>query len=169
MQERKHIEKGGYKYLTSGTGKPIIILHGLMGGLGNFEGFISYFPKIGYQIFMPELPIYTASLINTNVKYFANFINNFIKFLKLNEVILVGNSLGGHVSLLHAKLFPQFTKALVLTGSSGLYENAMGDTYPKRGDYEFIKKRLRMFFILQKQLPKRLSMKYLRLLMTEKK
>ena len=77
MQERKHIEKGGYKYLTSGTGKPIIILHGLMGGLGNFEGFISYFPIIGYQIFMPELPVYTASLLDTNVKYFAKFINNF--------------------------------------------------------------------------------------------
>jgi pimeloyl-ACP methyl ester carboxylesterase len=117
-----------------------------MGGLGNFEGFISYFPIIGYQIFMPELPVYTASLLDTNVKYFAKFINNFIKFLKLDKVILVGNSLGGHVGLLHAKLFPEFTKALVLTGSSGLYENAMGDTYPKRGDYEFIKKKTQDVF-----------------------
>lgn len=99
---------------------------------------------------MPELPIYTASLIDTNVKYFAKFINNFIKYLKLDQVILVGNSLGGHVGLLHAKLFPEFTKALVLTGSSGLYENAMGDTYPKRGDYEFIKKKHRMFSTLLK-------------------
>ena len=90
---------------------------------------------------MPELPIYTASLLDTNVKYFANFINNFIKFLKLDNAILIGNSLGGHVGLLHAKLFPQYTKALVLTGSSGLYENAMGDTYPKRGNYDFIKKK----------------------------
>jgi pimeloyl-ACP methyl ester carboxylesterase len=141
MIDKKHIEKGGFKYLTSGEGDPIIILHGLMGGLGNFEGFISHFPKLGYKIFMPELPIYTASIFDTNVKYFAKFINNFIKFLKLEKVILVGNSLGGHVGLLHAKLFPEYTKALVLTGSSGLYENAMGDTYPKRGDYNFIKKK----------------------------
>ena len=140
MIKNKRIEKGGFKYLTSGKGKPIVILHGLMGGLGNFEGFISHFPKLGYQLFMPELPIYTASLLNTNVKYFSKFINNFIKFLELDKVILVGNSLGGHVGLLHAKLFPEFTKALVLTGSSGLYENAMGDTYPKRGDYDFIKR-----------------------------
>ena len=88
---------------------------------------------------MPELPIYSASLLNTNVKYFAKYINNFIKKLKLKKVILVGNSLGGHVALVHAKLFPSDTKALILTGSSGLYENAMGDTYPRRGDYEFIK------------------------------
>jgi len=141
MIKKKHIEKEGFKYLTVGEGKPIIILHGLMGGLGNFEGFISHFPKLGYQLFMPELPIYSTSILNTNVKYFAKFINNFIKFLKLDEVILVGNSLGGHVGLLHAKLYPKQTKALVLTGSSGLYENAMGDTYPKRGDYNFIKKK----------------------------
>ena len=132
--------------MTSGKGKPIVILHGLMGGLGNFEGFISHFPKLGYQLFMPELPIYTASLLNTNVKYFSKFINNFIKFLELDKVILVGNSLGGHVGLLHAKLFPEFTKALVLTGSSGLFENAMGDTYPKRGDYDFIKKKTENVF-----------------------
>ena len=68
---------------------------------------------------MPELPIYSASLLNTNVKYFAKFINNFVQELKLNKVILVGNSLGGHVALVHAKLFPSDTKALVLTGSSG--------------------------------------------------
>lgn len=30
-------------------------------------------------------------------------------------------------------------KGLVLTGSSGLYENSMGETYPKRGNYEYIK------------------------------
>ena len=111
MINKKRIEKGGFKYLTSGKGKPIVILHGLMGGLGNFEGFISHFPKLGYQLFMPELPIYTASLLNTNVKYFSKFINDFIKFLELDKVILVGNSLGGHVGLLHAKLFPEFTKA----------------------------------------------------------
>ena len=37
-------------------------------------------------------------------------------------------------------------KALVLTGSSGLYENSMGNTYPKRGDYEFIKNKVEEVF-----------------------
>ena len=78
MDFNKQKEAGGFRYLQKGEGKPIIILHGLMGGLGNFEGFISHFPKLGYQVFMPELPIYTASLLDTNIKYFAKFINNFI-------------------------------------------------------------------------------------------
>ena len=117
-----------------------------MGGLGNFESFISHFPQVGYKVIMPELPIYTASILDTNVKFFANYINKFINLLGLKHVILVGNSLGGHVALLHSKLFPKVTKALVLTGSSGLYENSMGDTYPKRGDYEFIKKKTQNVF-----------------------
>lgn len=142
----KHVEKFGFKYLTAGKGNPIIILHGLMGGLGNFESFISHFPKAGYKVIMPELPIYSASILNTNVKFFANYVNKFINLLGLKHVILVGNSLGGHVALLHSKLFPKVTKALVLTGSSGLYENSMGDTYPKRGDYEFIKKKTQNVF-----------------------
>ncbi len=144
--EIKHIEKFGYKYLTAGKGNPIVILHGLMGGLGNFESFISHFPRAGFQVFMPELPIYTASITDTNVKFFANYINKFINQMGLKHVILVGNSLGGHVALLHSKLFPKATRALVLTGSSGLYENSMGDSYPKRGDYEFIKKKTQNVF-----------------------
>ena len=150
MSQTKHFEKDGFKYLTSGSGKPIIILHGLMGGLGNFEGFISHFPNIGYQVFMPELPIYSESILNTNVKYFSKFIFKFINFLKLKNVILVGNSLGGHVGLLFSKLYPELVKGLILTGSSGLYENAMGDTYPKRGDYEFIKKKTQNVFYSEK-------------------
>lgn len=146
MDFNKQKEAGGFRYLQKGEGKPIIILHGLMGGLGNFEGFISHFPKLGYQVFMPELPIYTASLLDTNVKYFAKFINNFIKYLNIDQAILIGNSLGGHISLLHSKLFPNSTKGLILTGSSGLYENAMGDTYPKRGNYEFIKNKTQNVF-----------------------
>ena len=146
MNSLTHIENSGFKYTVGGQGNPIIVLHGLMGGLGNFKEFLERFQNLDYQVFMPELPIYSSSLLDTNVKYFAKYINNFIKQLKLKKVILVGNSLGGHVALVHAKLFPSDTKALILTGSSGLYENAMGDTYPRRGDYEFIKTKTQNVF-----------------------
>jgi len=90
---------------------------------------------------VPELPIYDMPLVKTTVKNFAKFLEKFIEFKKLDNVIVLGNSLGGHIGLLHAKLFPEMVKALVITGSSGLYESAMGDGYPKRGDYDFIKKK----------------------------
>jgi pimeloyl-ACP methyl ester carboxylesterase len=133
--------EGKFRYLEIGEGPPIIILHGLMGGLSNFKGVTSHFPEAGYQVLVPELPIYDMPLVKTTVKNFAKFLEKFIEFKKLDNVIVLGNSLGGHIGLLHANMFPEVVKALVITGSSGLYESAMGDGYPKRGDYEFIKKK----------------------------
>lgn len=139
--EEKIITEGKYRYVEIGEGTPIIILHGLMGGLSNFQGVMDHFPNQGYKVLVPELPIYDKPLLKTTVKHFANFVEEFIEHKGLSNVILLGNSLGGHIGLLHTKMFSEKVKALVITGSSGLYESAMGDGYPKRGDYEFIKKK----------------------------
>ncbi len=130
---------GKFSYLELGEGTPIVILHGLMGGLSNFDGVSSYFPEKGYKVLIPELPLYTMSLVKTSVGTFAKYLKEFIDQLGYEEVILLGNSLGGHIGLLCTKMFPEKVKALVITGSSGLYESAMGESYPKRGDYEYIK------------------------------
>mgnify|MGYP000982977373 CR=1 FL=1 len=130
-----------YSYIEAGEGTPIIILHGLMGGLSNFDAVTKYFSTKGYRVIIPELPIYTMSLLKTNVKSFAKYLHDFIAFKQLEDVILLGNSLGGHIGLYHTKLYPSKIKALVITGSSGLYESAMGGGYTKRSDYEVIKKK----------------------------
>ena len=146
----KTISESGFKYFSVGSGKPIVILHGLMGGLSNFDGVFNYFPDQGYNVIAPELPIYSSNILNTNVKFFAEFVYKFIKFKKLKDVIILGNSLGGHVGLIFSKLYPKLVKGLVLTGSSGLYENSMGDSYPKREDYEYIKERTEAVFFSPK-------------------
>jgi len=144
--EKKIIEEGKYRYIEKGEGTPIIILHGLMGGLSNFHGVTDFFPKKGYKILLPELPIYSMPMLKTNVKQFAKFVEGFIEAKGLKDVILLGNSLGGHIGLLHTKLYPEKVKALGITGSSGLYESAMGDGYPRRGDYDFIQKKAENVF-----------------------
>jgi len=133
------INEKGFKYVESGFGQPIIILHGLLGGLSNFKGVLGYFPEKGYQIIIPELPVYSLPIINTSVKSLSHFLHEFIIHKGLKNVILLGNSLGGHVGLLFTRDYPELVKGLVITGSSGLYENNMGDGYPKRGNYEYIK------------------------------
>ncbi|MBV1923543.1 MAG: alpha/beta hydrolase [Flavobacteriaceae bacterium] len=135
-----------YSYLDIGEGTPIIILHGLMGGLSNFEGVSNFFPPKGYRVLIPELPIYNMPLLKTNVKNFSKYVSEFIDYKGLKDVILLGNSLGGHIGLYCTKSFPEKIKALVITGSSGLYESAMGGSFPKRGDYEYIKQKAENVF-----------------------
>ncbi|WP_114491281.1 alpha/beta fold hydrolase [Candidatus Ulvibacter alkanivorans] len=139
-------KEGKFNYLEVGEGTPIIILHGLMGGLSNFDGVTDFFPAKGYKVLIPELPIYKMSVLKTNVKNFAKYVKDFIDHKGYNEVILLGNSLGGHIGLLCTKLYPEKIKALVITGSSGLYESAMGESYPKRGDRDYIQKKAENVF-----------------------
>jgi pimeloyl-ACP methyl ester carboxylesterase len=133
------IETKDFRYVERGEGQPIVILHGLMGGLSNFRGVYDFFPEKGYRVIIPELPVYDLPLIKTTVKDLAVHLDKFFTSNHLEDVILLGNSLGGHIALLYTKLYPQKVRGLVITGSSGLYENAMGESYPKRGDYNYIK------------------------------
>ena len=138
--------EGKFTFLEKGEGPPIVILHGLMGGLSNFDGVVDYFPKKGYKVIIPELPLYSMTLLQTSVQTFAKYLKDFLEFKGYKDVILLGNSLGGHIALLGTKMYPELIKGLVITGSSGLYENAMGESYPRRGDYEFIKKKAQNVF-----------------------
>jgi pimeloyl-ACP methyl ester carboxylesterase len=117
-----------------------------MGALSNFDKTFQYFSDKGYKVLIPELPLYTLPLLKTNVKNLANFLHEFIEFKGLKNVTLLGNSLGGHIALYFTKNYPKYVHSLVLTGSSGLYEKAMGDSYPKRGSYEYIEQKTRDVF-----------------------
>lgn len=138
-------QEGKFKFIEEGKGAPIILLHGLMGGLSNFHYFINFFKDKGYKVLMPSLPIYDSPIMDSSVKRLAEFLNEFIKLKELKNFVIIGNSLGGHVGLYYTKLFNK-AKGLILTGSSGLYESAMGSGYTKRGDYNVIKKKVQEVF-----------------------
>ena len=135
-----------YNYIEKGEGQVIILLHGLMGGLSNFKDVIDFFSSKNYKVVIPELPIYTLPLKETSVTVFSDFLEDFVKFKKFNNPILLGNSLGGHIGLIFSNKNPNLVKSLVLTGSSGLYENSMGESYPKRENYEYIKRKTEEVF-----------------------
>jgi len=145
MLEQYVKKEGGFKYLEKGEGTPLIILHGIMGGLSNFDQVINHFSK-DFRVLMPELPIYNFPLLKTSVKGFSNFLQDFYKFKNIDNAILLGNSLGGHVSLYLANKSPEKVKAMILTGSSGLYEKGMGDSYPQRRNYDYIKRKAQEVF-----------------------
>ena len=139
-------KEGKFNYLEAGEGRPIIILHGLMGNLSNFDSVFEYFSSKGYKILMPELPIYKLPIIKTNVKNLAKFIKKFTEHKQLDNYILLGNSLGGHIAQVYALNNLENVNSLILTGSSGLFENSLGDGYPKKEDKDYIRRKTELTF-----------------------
>lgn len=135
-----------YTYVEEGKGHPLVLLHGLMGGLSNFDAILKNFSKKGFRVIIPSLPLYNLPILGTNVGGLAKYIIQFLNYKELPPSTLVGNSLGGHIALLVAKKKPELVHSLVLTGSSGLYERSFGDSFPKRGDYQYVEKKAREVF-----------------------
>ena len=140
------IKDNKYEYVDIGEGPVVIFLHGLMGALSNFEQTAKIIAHNGYRVIIPSLPIYTLPILKTSAKGISRFLEKFIDDLKLKDVSLLGNSLGGHVALIYTKNNPEIVKRLLLTGSSGLYEKAMGDSFPRREDYNYIKEKTQDVF-----------------------
>ncbi|MEY3323811.1 MAG: alpha/beta fold hydrolase [Chitinophagaceae bacterium] len=138
-------QKEKFRYVEEGTGEPIVLLHGLFGALSNFQGLIEYF-RFHNRVIVPLLPLLDMDILHTSVGGLAKYVNRFLEALELDNVHLLGNSLGGHVALVHTLKNPSRIRSLVLTGSSGLFENGMGDSYPRRGDYEYIKNKTALTF-----------------------
>lgn len=138
-------EEGKFKYIDEGEGQPLLVLHGLFGALSNFEGLISHF-KSQYRVLAPIMPLYDLPILKTSVSSLSKFVLEFIEKKDLNDIILLGNSLGGHVALVTANAKPELFSAMVLTGSSGLYENAFGGSFPRREDKEYIRKKIAVTF-----------------------
>lgn len=135
-----------FKFISEGEGRPIVLLQGLMGGLSNFTKLISFFSSKGYKVYFPELPIYDLSVLNTNLTSLAKFVARFIEEEVGEPAIVVGNSMGGHIGLILTLSRPELVTHLVLTGSSGLYERSFGDSFPRKNDREYIKKKAQEVF-----------------------
>jgi len=138
-------KEGDYSFIDEGAGEPLVLLHGLFGALSNWEGVVNKFSQ-EYRVIIPLLPIYEMPIKQAGLTALTNFVEGFVKLKGLNEMTLIGNSLGGHVALIYTLRHPEQIKRLVLTGSSGLFENTMGGSFPKRGSYEYIKERVAYTF-----------------------
>ncbi|MFT3682001.1 MAG: alpha/beta hydrolase [Ferruginibacter sp.] len=138
-------QDGKFKFIEEGNGEPLVLLHGLFGALSNFADLINHFSKTN-RVVVPMLPLLDLDLLHTSVSGLQKFVHKFIEHRNYTNIHLLGNSLGGHVALVHILKHPERIQSLVLTGSSGLFENGMGDTYPKRGDKEYIRKKTEITF-----------------------
>lgn len=121
--EIKHQDK--FKYIEEGEGEPLLLLHGLFGALSNFKDLIEYF-KPKYKVVVPMLPLFDLDIFHTSVGGLEKHVHKFIEMRGYENIHLLGNSLGGHVALVHILKHPERIKSLILTGSSGLFEKWNG-------------------------------------------
>lgn len=133
-------EVDNFKFIeTGGEDKDVLLLlHGLFGALSNFEGIINHFNK-DYNVVVPILPIFEMPIREVSVSGLVDHVVQFVEYKEFNKVNVLGNSLGGHIALLYSLGNADKIDSIILTGSSGLFENSLGSTFPKRGDYNFIK------------------------------
>ncbi|MCB0632930.1 MAG: alpha/beta hydrolase [Saprospiraceae bacterium] len=140
------IQEEQFKYIeTRGGEETLLLLHGLFGALSNFEGILDHFGD-SYNVVVPILPIFELPLRKVSVTGLVDYVADFVDYKGYDKINILGNSLGGHISLLYVLSHPHKVRTIILTGSSGLFESAMGTSFPKRGDYEFMKKKTESTF-----------------------
>lgn len=138
-------EENGFRYVEEGQGAVLLLLHGLFGALSNWESVVNAFSK-NYKVIIPMLPIYEMPVREAGLEGLCRFLEDFVAWKKIDNIILIGNSLGGHVALIYTLKNAEKVQKLILTGSSGLFEDSMGGSYPKRGNYEYIRERVSYTF-----------------------
>ncbi len=136
----EHQRDGIYEFLDIGEPKKgtLLLLHGLFGGLSNFEAVIDHFSS-NYRVVVPTLPMFELPLRKVSLTGLVDHLADFVKHKDFQQLHVLGNSLGGHVAILYALAQQHRLASITLTGSSGLFESAMGNTFPKRNNFEFIK------------------------------
>lgn len=139
------ISDGKFSYFEKGEGPNLVLVHGLFGALSNFSSIIERF-SVNHKILIPVLPIYSMPILKANIKNLTKYLQEFLAFKGVQKANLLGNSLGGHIGLIYASMYPDKVNSLVLTGSSGLYENAFGGSFPRREDKKYLRKKIEMTF-----------------------
>ena len=140
--ELRRQHQHGFEFVDEGQGPVLLLLHGLFGALSNWEDVVAEFsPR--YRVIIPVLPVYDMPLLQATVPGLQAYVENFVEKMQLPTAFTVlGNSLGGHIALVYTLHNPSRVRQLVLTGSSGLFEDGMGGSFPKRGDYNFVRERV---------------------------
>lgn len=138
-------EEAGFRFVDEGQGDVLLLLHGLFGALSNWDSVINTFSD-RYRVIIPLLPIYEMPIRQASLEGLVAYIEKFVALKSLDDLTLLGNSLGGHLAILYTFKNPEQVRRLVLTGSSGLFENGMGGSFPKRGSYDYIAERVAYTF-----------------------
>lgn len=136
ISELKINENRSLRYLKTGNGDPLILMHTIRTQLDYFENVIPQLAK-HYTVYAIDLPGHGYSSIDTNANYdepyFRSAVIAFIEKLDLKEVTLVGESIGGVLALTVASQLPNRIKEVVSSNPYD-YDKKYGDGV-RRGNF----------------------------------
>jgi pimeloyl-ACP methyl ester carboxylesterase len=109
------------RYADSSSGKPVLLMHGLGGSIESWTNNIAELAK-NFRVISVDLPGFGLSdkpKINYTIKFYREFVVQFLKQLQLDQISIVGSSLGGHVAVEVAINYPSLVRRLVLISPAG--------------------------------------------------
>ena len=108
---------------SMGEGENVFFLHGLGGNIYNWAYQTKYFSETNNVVSL-ELPGHgrSSGKGGSSIEFYTELIRKFLDIMKLNNLVIVGHSMGGVISLDFAFKFPERVKALVLVATSAKFD-----------------------------------------------
>ncbi|GIX41720.1 MAG: lipase [Leptospiraceae bacterium] len=128
--KKTKIQNYEIEYYYGGIKKPyFLLIHGLGVDKNSFYDFAKHIVNHYHlKVLLPDIPgqgktkrIYER---NYSIENIADFLYLFLKQMNISKVILVGNSMGGHIATVFSLKYPQNVKTLILINPAGIeWEN----------------------------------------------
>lgn len=106
-----------------GTGKPLLILHGLLGMGDNWITLGRDFAGEGFEVHLIDQRNHGKSFHSTEMNYevMVEDIFSYIKYYQLENVNIIGHSMGGKTAMHFAMTYPKLLNKLVVVDIAPIY------------------------------------------------
>ena len=105
---------------TIGEGHPFIILHGFLGMGDNWKTLAKQFSGLGFQVHLVDQRNHGRSFHDSEFNYdvLAADLKYYCSCHNINNMVLLGHSMGGKTAMLFAALYPELVSKLIVADIS---------------------------------------------------
>ncbi len=101
------------------SAESVLLLHGLNGHSGTWRKTIPFFSGTKKMI-APSLPPWRKSIRELDIDWYLKQVFELLEGLKVHNVSVIGNSMGGWIAMRMAVTKPELIKTMVLEDSAGV-------------------------------------------------
>lgn len=140
---------GKIKYFRKGNGIPVMLIHGFGEDSRIWENQVPDLSE-NCRLIIPDIPGSGNSPImeNGSIENYARALKELCDEEQLSELVLIGHSMGGYISLAFAEFFPELLKGICLFHSSA-YPDDEEKIVTRRKGIDFIRKNGASKFLAQ--------------------